>query len=381
MYGLVKTRINLSRIRANFLFLKSIAPNPIPVIKADAYGHGLAPVSRTLARAGASCFAVGTVDEAVALRQVPFGGEIISLLGPVTKEDYKKIVLYGITPFIYTWEQMACLAKAAEAAEYIKNNNSNRQISIALKFDTGMARLGFTENDVPELIHKLGSMPHVRVKMVCSHLATADDPEAREFVLTQGKKFDAICLSLRKGGMTFARVLVNSAGILAYPELHFDGQRPGISLYGSNPFWGTRWEAKGQGLLPAMEVMAPILSIHELARGQTISYGQTFTAPRDMQVAIVACGYADNYSRSLSNKGWMLVHGKRAPVIGRVCMQLTAIDITHIPQARPGDQVYVLGGQGKERILPEELARWWGTITYEVFCLLGQNNRVYENSS
>jgi alanine racemase len=180
--------------------------------------------------------------------------------------------------------------------------------------------------------------------------------------------------------MTFARVLVNSAGILAYPELHFDGQRPGISLYGSNPFWGTRWEAKGQSLLPAMEVMAPILSVHDLAKGQTISYGRTFTAPRDMQVAIVACGYADNYSRSLSNKGWMLVHGKRAPVIGRVCMQLTAIDITHIPQTRPGDQAYVLGGQGKERILPEELARWWGTITYEVFCLLGQNPREYENA-
>ena len=302
------------------MFLKSIAPDPIPVIKADAYGHGLAPVSRTLARAGANCLAVGTIDEAVALRQVPFGGEIISLLGPVTKEDYKKIVLYGITPFIYTWEQMACLAKAAEAAEYIKNNNSNRQISIALKFDTGMARLGFTENDVPELIHKLGSMPHVRVKMVCSHLATADDPEAREFVLTQGKKFDAICLSLRKGGMTFARVLVNSAGILAYPELHFDGQRPGISLYGSNPFWGTRWEAKGQGLLPAMEVMAPILSIHELARGQTISYGQTFTARETCRWPLLPVGTQIITPALCPTKGGCLFMAKGRPLLaGSVC--------------------------------------------------------------
>jgi alanine racemase len=368
-YNLVKTRINLSKIRANFLFLKTIAPNPIPVIKADAYGHGLAPVATTLAQAGAKILAVGTVDEAMVLREVPFDGEIISLLGPVTKEDYEKIVPHKIMPFIYTWEQMAYLQ------EYIGND---RQVSIALKFDTGMARLGFTRDDVPKLINKLKSMPHVRVKMVCSHLATADDPETREFVLAQGKKFDTICLDLHKGGLSFARVLVNSAGLLAYPELHYDGQRPGISLYGSNPFWGTKWEAKGQKLTPAMEVTAPVLSVHDLSRGQSISYGQTFTAPRDMQVALVACGYADNYSRSLSNKGWMLVHGRRAPVIGRVCMQLTAIDISHIPQTRPGDLAYVLGGQGKEKILPEELAKWWGTITYEVFCLLGQNTREYE---
>ena len=129
-----------------------------------------------------------------------------------------------------------------------------------------------------------------------------------------------------------------------------------------------------------MEVQAPVVAVHPLPRGASISYGRTYVAGQDMVVAIVAAGYADNYSRGLSNKGCILVHGRRAPILGRVCMQLTAVDVTEIPRVAPGDPAFLLGGEGDQRIRPEELAGWWETIPYEVFCLLGMNRRVPEIS-
>jgi alanine racemase len=126
-----------------------------------------------------------------------------------------------------------------------------------------------------------------------------------------------------------------------------------------------------------MEVVAPVFSVHGLKAGESVSYGRTFTASREMRVAVVGAGYADNYSRSLSGRGEVVLHGKRAPILGRVCMQMTAVDATDIPQAKAGDPAYLLGGPGERPVTPEELAGWWGTITYEVFCLLGQNARTH----
>jgi alanine racemase len=171
--------------------------------------------------------------------------------------------------------------------------------------------------------------------------------------------------------------LANSGAIFGHPALHHDVQRPGIALYGGNPFFGTAWAEKGAGLAPCMDATTRLVQVRAIHAGQTVSYGRTFRAARDMRVGIVAVGYADNYSRGLSNTGSMLVHGRRVPILGRVCMQLTAVDLSAVPEAVAGDEVYVLGGQGPERISADELAAWWGTITYEVFCLLGQNSRTY----
>ncbi len=368
-YNHLRVTIYLGALEHNYRILAAKASHLIPVVKSDAYGHGIGPVASLMARCGASILAAGTVGEAVALRLVPFQGKILSLLGPLMSTDYPLLWEYDIIPFICHREQL----------QYIEEEGARqgKPLDIALALDTGMGRLGFVPDQLGHLCHWLQQARYVRVSMVCSHLATADEPASRDFVLQQGERFRSMCDVLTESGLSFRRCLSNSAAILAYPEFSFEAQRPGIALYGSNPFAGTTWQDKGRGLRPCMEVTSRIITVHDLAKGAPISYGRTFYAPQDMRVAIVAAGYADNYPRRLSNQGEMLLHGQRVPLVGRVCMQMTAVDISHIPWAAPGDTVYLLGGQGTHSITSAELAGWWGTIPYEVFCLLGHNQRDY----
>ncbi len=373
VHNKLRVRVHLGRILDNYLLLRQVGgPGTIPVIKADAYGHGLGAVARTMAQAGANTMAVGTVDEAVWLWQLPFAERIVSLLGPQDQNEARAVWEHGLLPVVYRLDQLELLAKAA-------GNVGNRAapLGIALKFDTGMSRLGFAESEVEELLSSLERMGMLSVEMAMSHLASADNPDEREFNLEQARRFTAILSRLRKAGHEPEASLVNSAGILAYPELCLDAPRPGIALYGANPFHATTLEHLGRDLAPGMEAWAPVLQLRDLKQGDTVSYGRTFTATGDMRIAIVAAGYADSYSRGLSGQGSMLLHGKRAPILGRVCMQLTAVDVTKIPETKPGDQAYLLGGKGEYAIRPEELAAWWGTITYEVFCLLGLNQKEY----
>jgi len=242
-----------------------------------------------------------------------------------------------------------------------------------------MSRLGFHVDEASSVADTLDGLEHVRAVLACSHLATADDPAQAEYAREQGGRFDRILRTLHSRGLDVRGSLANSGAIFGHPELHHDLQRPGIALYGGNPFHGTDWEAKGQGLRQAMDVSSRLVQTRTIPAGQSVSYGRTFTAPRDMRIGIVAVGYADNYSRGVSGKAWMLVRGMRVPVLGRVCMQLTAVDLSAVPEASVGDEVFVLGGEGVNAISADELAAWWGTITYEVFCLLGQNRREYRD--
>ncbi|MEG6549274.1 alanine racemase [Desulfocurvibacter africanus] len=371
-YNMLEVQVDLKRIVDNYRFMRSRAARLMPVIKADAYGHGLLPVAKALAAAGADAFCVGSVGEAVTLRRErkpDSGCRVVSLLGPMDREDYAEAVSHEVTLLVGRHEQLELLQVAASSA--------GRMAPVALKFDTGMSRLGFSEADVPRLIQTLATSPNLRLELVTSHLATADEDSGADYVLAQAERFRAITAKLSAAGLRFQANLANSAGILAYPELHFDLQRPGIALYGSNPFLGTNREELGRPLKQAMSVTTRILDVHDLPRGGTISYGRTYTAPRDMRVAIMAAGYADGYSRGLSNKGQVCLKGSRAPILGRVCMQLTAVDITGREDVHPGDTVHLLGGSGRGYISVEELAGWWGTISYESFCILGLNRRVY----
>lgn len=371
-YNMLEVQVDLSRIVDNYRFIRSKAAKLMPVIKADAYGHGLLPVARALVTAGADAFCVGSVTEAVTLRRegtLDSGVRVVSLLGPVDQEDYVEAVANDVTLLVGRLEQLERLQTAAAGA--------GRMARLALKFDTGMSRLGFSETDVPRIIQILAASPNLRLELVTSHLATADEDSSVDYVQTQAKRFCAITGRLSAAGLRFKANLANSAGILGFPELHFDLQRPGIALYGSNPFLGTSREELGRPLKQAMSVTTRILDVHDLPRGGTISYGRTYTASRDMRVAIMAAGYADGYSRGLSNGGQVCLKGSRASILGRVCMQLTAVDITGREDVRPGDTVHLLGGHGEGHISAEELAGWWGTISYEVFCILGLNRRVY----
>lgn len=368
-YNHVRTRIHVQAIADNYREMNRRGGNGYAVIKSDAYGHGLTVAAEAVAGAGARTLAVGTVEEAALLGNTTFTGRVVSLLGPQLSEDYALAVEHEVICFAGRREQLRRLDEAAAKA--------GRTARVSLKFDTGMRRLGFLPDEAPEVLELVKGLAHVEAVMVSSHLATADEPEHEAFVHEQAARFSKAVGVLRAGGLTLEANLCNSAAILAFPQYHFDGQRPGIALYGANPFHGTSREELGAFLRPAMEVTTRIYQVHDLKKGEGINYGLTFTAPRDMRVAIVGVGYADNYSRGLSSKGFMLVAGKRVPVVGRVCMQMTAVDVTAVPEARAGDKVWLLGGDCPEAIGACELADWWGTISYEVFCLLGMNPREY----
>jgi alanine racemase len=368
-HNYLRTRVRPRAIAENYRLLCRNGGHVIPVIKADAYGHGLIPVARALAEAGADAFAIGSVAEGAALRQTEPTATILSLLGPVLPEDDELVLAHQLVPFIHDFGQLDRLAALSA--------KTARPLAVALKFDTGMARLGFTETDLPRLVARLGAIPNLTVRFAASHLATADMPEDFDFVAEQGRRFDIACQALRQAGYDFEPSLCNSAGILAHARPDWSARRAGVALYGVNPFLGTDREALGRGLVPAMETLTRIVSVHDLPQGRSISYGRTFVADRDMRVAIVAAGYADAYSRGLSNTGFMCLAGHRVPIVGRVCMQLTAVDVSTVSEVAPGDTIHLLGGQGPGTIAATDLAEWWGTISYEVFCLFGLSEREY----
>lgn len=368
-YNHVRAGIRLQALVDNFRLIRARAANPVAIIKSDAYGHGLPQVARALFADGARILAAGTVGEAAVLKDTVPDAEVISLLGPIDAADYACVCERDIVPFAGSSEQLMLLEEAA--------GRSGTTVRVALKFDTGMSRLGFDAADASGVADTLEGLERVRATMVCSHLATADDPQQAGYVHEQGEKFQRIVRALHARGLDVRASLANSGAIFGYPGLHHDLQRPGIALYGGNPFHGTAWEEKGRGLQPAMQVSSRLIQVRTIAAGQSVSYGRTYSAPADMRIGIVAVGYADNYSRGLSSRAQMLVHGRRVAVLGRVCMQLTAVDLSGVPEAAVGDEVFLLGGDGPQSISADELAAWWGTITYEVFCLLGQNPRTY----
>ncbi len=368
-YNHVRTRVRLRALVDNYVAVRGRAGNPAPVIKSDAYGHGLARVAGVLFEAGARSMAAGTVGEAAVLKDVVPEAEVISLLGPLDAADYACVCERDIVAFVGSAEQLLLLEETARL--------SGAKVRVALKFDTGMARLGFGAEEAAWVADILHGLEHVRATLVCSHLATADDPAQVEYVREQGRRFAQIVQTLRARGLDVRASLANSGAIFGHPDLHHDLQRPGIALYGANPFHGTPWADKGLGLRPAMQVSSRVAQIRTIPAGQSVSYGRTFVAPSEMRIGIVAVGYADNYSRGLSGKACMLLHGRRVPVLGRVCMQLTAVDLSGVPEAAVGDEIFMLGGEGPCAISVEELAAWWGTITYEVLCLLGQNPREF----
>jgi len=369
-YNALEVEVDLNAIRHNYRLLCEKGSRVYGVVKADAYGHGLIEVARALEEEGADTFAVGTVSEGMQLRESGCSKRIISLLGPLNEQDCFNAAQNGIIPFIGEFEQLEMLAGVVSA--------QGRKVEISLKFDTGMSRLGFSVRELDKLISWLKANPEVRPVLASSHLATSDDPAYEGYMSAQAVTFSNILQRLANAGYELEASLANSAGILVHDQVHYSAQRGGIALYGSNPLHGTDWSAAGEQLKPAMQVRTKIAAVRKLKKGQAISYGCTYTADRDMTVAIVCAGYADAFSRGLSNAGQVCIHGKRARILGRVCMQLCIVDVSHIDNVKFGDSAYLLGGEGEGRITAEDLAGWWQTITYEIFCLLGMNPRTYK---
>lgn len=372
--GLPRVRISLSSLRRNWRFLNANAGSvpPLAVIKADAYGHGMLTAAKTLMEEGCRIVAAGSVSEGAALRASlgKDGAElaILPLLGVVTEEDAAICLEYTLIP----------LVQSVQAAAWLKTaHTGGTPLPIAVKVETGMSRLGFRHDGLRDIIEMLKSAPNLLPAYLLSHLASADDPEQEESVVAQVFWFMEAFTAFSDVWPAIMPSLANSAGLLARERL-LKGMpahlaRPGYALYGGNPFAGTIWEGLGETLSPVMSVSAPILGVHTLPKGGAVSYGRTFTAPEEMKIAIVGAGYADGFSRSLSGRGRVSVHGVQCPVLGRVCMQMHIADVSHVPEVTCGDTAYLLGGA----VTMADVAADWGTIPYEVFCLLGKNTREY----
>jgi alanine racemase len=321
------------------------------VVKADAYGHGLAPVATALMQAGVDAFAVANLGEALALRQVGGGGWPILLFGSALPFEVPKIVEADITPTLSTLAEAEMFA--AEAAR------RNKRLRVQIEVDTGMGRVGFWHEEAPEQIRNIASLPALEIEALYTHFPSADEN------LAETRRELELFLSVPGPGIRHA---ANSAALLNLPEAALDMVRPGLLLYGIGPATGE--------FRPALSFKARVAFVKSVAAGRTISYGQTFVANKPMRIATVAAGYADGFSRYLSNKAEVLIGGRRCRVVGRVTMDQIMVDASAAPQVQCGDEAVLIGRQGNAEITAAEVAGWEETIPWEVLCGITKTARV-----
>ena len=371
MESLCRVHVNWNNFRANIRLLKEKRKHLMPVIKADAYGHGVCQAARELEKSGMEMAAAGTLEEALLIRKSGFKGDIVALLTHFEGKDSVHAALEGnITVLIHCKEDLM-LAQSA-----LLDMPGEARLNAAFKFDSGMGRLGFALDHVEDAVQCLREAKKINPVLVLSHLAVADDPDEENYTSMQIDAFYKAVDIVRKSFPGVRCSLGNTADALLQRTHPEDICRPGLSLYGCNPFHGTKYAPLGEGFLPVMEAAAPIVSIHALRKGESLGYGRTYVAQSDRTVGWVAIGYADGYRRNPSSGTCMCIGGIRVPVIGRVAMQMTCVDLTDLPiLPRPGDLAWILGGSGNA-VSAQDLAGWWGTIPYEVLCLLGKNHRV-----
>jgi len=358
----VWAEVNLQTLRENYLKLKTYTQSEMmPIVKADAYGHGLIPVVKTLIACGAQRYGVALLEEALEIKAV-FPDLTILILGATELDQWDDLVKEDIIPAIFQLSQAQALSEAA-----VKQNKTAR---LHIKIDTGMNRIGFRERDFADIM-KISALPNLFIEGIFTHLATSDQRNLT-FAREQLSRFEAFYDKLKKAGLTIPiRHAANSAAILQFPESHFELVRPGISLYGLTP---SSQMSAATGLEPVMSWKAKVSLVKSIKTGETVSYGRTFQAAYPTRVATIPVGYADGLRRALSNQGEMLVHGKRSTMIGRICMDQTMLDVTKIPGVQVGDVVTILGKDGYDQITATEMAEWLETISYEVIC--GISNRV-----
>lgn len=363
--------VNLGAIRRNFMSLGS-PEFLMPVIKSDAYGHGLLETAKVLSDAGAVRFAVGCAQEGAVLREAGFRQEIVALMGCLSPEDWDLAQERDLTPLAGSFADL----DMAEA-------RVSKPQKICVKCDSGMSRLGFSSEEIAPLIERLRELNNLRPTMIASHFACADMPEEKGYTAYQTGVFNNFYKNLKDAFPDAARSLGNSAASLARADMGEEIFRPGLILYGGNPFYNTSSVSLGAKLEPAMSVSAPIMAIRRLEKGQSVSYGCAFVAPRAMRVAVVGCGYSQGYSRSLSNQARVILNGRSAPQIGKICMGMFMIDISDFPDAAIGDLAWIVGGEtekGHSPVTMQELADLAGTIPYEMMCVFGaMNPRSYED--
>jgi alanine racemase len=354
-----RAEVNLANLRHNLRFVQRAAGGAAvwAVLKADGYGHGAKAVARTLERAGATGICVALLEEGIELRQAGIQVPIL-ITGGYYGRAWGELLRHDLTPVVHDPAQLESIA------DEVKFSGAE-PLNIHVKIDTGMARLGILPKEVPAMAKALHRFPEVKLQGLMTHFACADssDPES---INHQLDLFEAATAAMQSEGISPAiRHAANSAALLKSPRSCLDVVRPGIALFGVNPSVDACPE-----LRPVMRVRSEIVALRDLPAGSPVGYGRTFLTTRPSRIATVPVGYADGFSRSLSNRGSLLVRGKRAPVVGAVSMDMTMLDVTEIDDVRVGDECVVLGSQkgplGQDEISAEQLAAQLGTIPWEV---------------
>ncbi len=331
----------------------------LTVVKANAYGHGILPVSRALVEAGADLLAVASVVEGVTLRQAGIAGKIL-VLGQLLPDEAPLVVHYDLTQAL--GDEQSARALSAAAVRFQKT------VAIHLKIDTGMGRYGVWHEEAMPLLERLTDLPGLKREGVFTHFSSAGQSVqvSEEQMARYNRLLERMAQRHYAPGL---RHLANSVGLIRFPESHWDLVRTGLLLYGASPVK----ENQPFMLEPALTLKSRIRFIKLIQTGQTVSYGGTFKAERPTAVATIPVGYAHGYPRTLSNKAELLVRGRRVRVIGKITMEDLMIDVTEVPEAAIGDEVVLIGRQGNERITAEELAMHARTIPYEILVGLSAN--------
>ena len=367
--------VSLDNLAHNYQLLRAMVPSDcrfLGVVKADAYGHGALPISRRLSELGADYLAVSNMEEAVQLRR---GGIRLPILilgytPPFYAED---LVDMGIRQEIHSLEYARQLHDALRG--------TGKRLKAHLKLDTGMSRLGFFAYDDEQTLEELrevSCLNQLNLEGVFTHFPSADsfDPGDEAFTETQFRRFTAMISTLEAMGICFKlRHCCNSAATLLHPEYALDMIRPGIATYGLSP----SPELEGRfDLRPLMSLKTTISQIRPFKAEVPISYGRTYRTPSERTIAVLSIGYADGLSRSLSNNISFLLHGRRIPVVGRICMDMCMADITDVPEAEVGDEVTVFGSEAGVEAPLSEMAEKMNTITYEILCDINKRiPRIY----
>ncbi len=327
------------------------------IIKANAYGHGAIKVAEILGEEGVERFGVALLQEGIELRENGITKPIL-ILGYTPEEDFADILNYDLATTLYTLRQAVQLDQRAR--------EKGKTALVHIKVDTGMGRIGFlpTQESVIK-IKRIAALSNLKVEGIFSHQAWADNPDGT-FAERQFKRFQKFLGRLREEGLRFKLThMANSATTINYPRMHLNLVRVGISLYGLYPDIQMAIHP-GIDLQPVMRVKAKLIHVKEVPEGTPISYGCTFTTSRKSLIGTIPMGYADGIPRALSNRGEVLVRGRRCPIAGRVCMDQFMIDLTDLGKGKVGEEVVFLGRQGKDTITADEIAEKAGTINYEI---------------
>ncbi|MFA4911670.1 MAG: alanine racemase [Desulfobacteria bacterium] len=360
--------IDLDAIKFNYEQLRKKVGKEtkmLAVVKADGYGHGATFISKELQRLGVDLLGVAICEEGISLRKAGIKIPIIILNG-VFKGQIKETIEYNLTPVIFDSNTAQRLSDEGKRV--------NKKVKVHVKIDTGMGRLGISHKDIVPFFSKLKDMANLEVEGVLSHLSTADgdSPEDRDFIFLQLQRFEKCIREIDMLGFSPPlRHIANSAATIDLPPSFCNVLRPGLMLYGAYP--SSRFAEKIH-LKPVMSLKTEIMQIKSVPAGYGVSYKRTFVTQRDSVIATLPIGYADGYSRLLSNRGTALVGGEKTPVVGTVCMDMTMVDVTKVSNVQVGDEAVLIGRQGDKEISADEMANKIGTISYEVFC--GVSKRV-----